>query len=401
MLDLFRAAVLAMAALAILPAPAAAAAADAFASFVAALKPDALAAGIEAATFDAAFAGLTADPKVIELAKAQPEFRQTIHTYVDGRVTDARVAQGRKLAQQWQPWLDRIEKKYGVDRYVVLAIWALETNYGPSSGKSDIIRSLATLACCTSRRPEMFRDELIAALRILEAHDVDPRAMTGSWAGAMGQTQFMPSSFLKFAVDIDGDGHRDIWRSVPDSLGSIANYLRQHDWDAMKRWGYEVRLPGGFDFTAITAHEGKPVSAWEKLGVVTVGGKPIADRGAAWLFLPAGAKGPAFLTLQNYWAIKTYNISDSYTLSVGMLADRLRGGGTLAGTWPAKETALGRTDLEALQKRLATLGHPIDKIDGKVGPGTRAALRAWQAGEGLVADGYPTPDVLARMGIDR
>ena len=382
--------------LAALPCPAHAA--DAFTGFVAALRPDALAAGVSAATFDAAFAGLTADPKVIAAAKVQPEFRQTIHIYVDGRVTPARVAQGRALAEQWRPWLDKIEKKYGVDRYVVLAIWGLETNYGPASGNSDIVRSLATLACCTTRRPELFRTELIAALQILEAHDISPRAMTGSWAGALGQTQFMPSSFLKYAVDMDGDGHRDIWRSAPDALASIADYLQQHDWEAMKRWGYEVRLPEKFDFTAITAHEGQPVAAWEKLGIVAASGKPIPERGAAWLFLPAGAKGPAFLTLQNFWAIKTYNISDSYTLSVGLLADRLRGGGALAGAWPAKEVALGRAELEAMQRKLAALGHPIDKVDGKVGPSTRAALRAWQAENGLLADGYPTPDMLSRLG---
>ena len=384
---------------AFVPAPHGALAADPFVTFVTALRPDALAAGVSAATFDAAFAGLVADPKVIAAAKVQPEFRQTIHVYVDGRVTPARVTQGRALAQQWRPWLDRIEKKYGVDRYVVLAIWGLETNYGPAGGNSDTIRSLATLACCTQRRPELFRAELIAALQILEAHDIAPRAMTGSWAGALGQTQFMPSSFLKYAVDMDGDGHRDIWRSVPDALASIADYLQQHDWDAMKRWGYEVRLPANFDFAAITAHEGQPVAAWEKLGIVAADGKPIAERGAAWLFLPAGAKGPAFLTLQNFWAIKTYNISDSYTLSIGLLADRLRGGGPLVGAWPAKEVALGRADLEALQRKLAALGHAIDKVDGKVGPSTRAALRAWQADNGILADGYPTPEMLTRLGV--
>jgi membrane-bound lytic murein transglycosylase B len=198
---------------------------------------------------------------------------------------------------------------------------------------------------------------------------------------------------------MDSDGHRDIWHSVPDALGSIANYLKVHDWDAMKRWGYEVRLPAGFDFAAITAHEGQPVGSWEKLGIVSASGQPIAERGAAWLYLPAGARGPAFLTLQNFWAIKTYNISDSYTLSVSLLADRLRGGPPLAGVWPAGETALARADLEAMQRRLVALGHAVDKIDGKVGPSTRAALRAWQVSQRLTPDGYPTPDVLRRMGI--
>jgi len=374
------------------------AAADPYLDFVTALWPKAEAAGISRDTFDAAFAGLSVDPKVIALAATQPEFNQTIHAYVDARLTASRIAQGRAMAARWKPWLDKVEARFGVDRYVVLAIWSLESNYGASPGHADIVRSLATLACCTRKRPEMFRDELVDALRILQEHDVAPRAMTGSWAGALGQVQFMPSSFLKFAVDMDGDGKRNIWSEEPDVLGSIANYLKQHDWAAGQRWGYEVRLPSGFDFTAINAHDGGPVSAWEELGLVRADGQPLPKEAKAWLFLPAGAKGPAFLILQNYWSIKTYNISDSYTLSVGLLADRLRGGGPLRGAWPAQETTLGHADIAAMQGKLKSLGYPIDVVDGKIGPAVRTALRSWQASVGLTADGYPTPAVLQRLG---
>lgn len=372
--------------------------ADDYLAFVTALWPRAQAAGVTRDTFDAAFAGLSADPKVIALAGTQPEFSQTIHAYLDARLVQSRINQGKAMAERYKPWLDKIEAQFGVDRYVVLAIWSLESNCGASPGKFDIVRSLATLACCTQKRPDLFRDELIAALKILQEHDITPRGMTGSWAGALGQVQFMPSSFLQFAVDMDGDGKRNIWNQEPDVLGSIANYLKQHDWDAAKRWGYEVRLPADFDFTTINNHDGGPASGWAKLGVVRVDGQELPSNSKAWLFLPAGAKGPAFLIFQNYWAIKTYNISDSYTLSVGLLADRLRGGGPLKGAWPAQEATLNRAQITAMQKRLKALGYPIDPVDGKIGPAVRTALRGWQASVGLVADGYPTPAVLQRLG---
>jgi lytic murein transglycosylase len=376
-----------------------AAAASDFGRFLRDLWPEAQSAGIDRATFDAAFDGIAPDPKIIALVGTQPEFNQTIWAYLSSRVTAARVKEGREQALRWKPWLDRIEAQYGVDRHSILAIWAMESNFGAGSGDADIIRSLATFACCTSRRPDYFRAELIAALQILEAHDTKPRGMTGSWAGAMGQTQFMPTSFLKYAIDADGDGKRDIWRSTPDALASIANYLRQQGWDPMARWGYEVRLPQGFDYREISRHEGAPVAAWARLGISRMDGEPLppADR-KAWLFLPAGAKGPAFLTLQNYWAIKSYNVSDAYTLSVGHLADRIRGAGPLASSWPVGDKALARAALEAMQKRLAAIGYPMDKIDGKVGPATRAALRGWQASVGLTADGYPTLAQLKQMG---
>jgi membrane-bound lytic murein transglycosylase B len=381
--------------------PRAAVAAD-FAAFLEALWPEAAAAGVSRTTFDRAFAGIGPDPKVISTTRSQPEFNQTFWAYVGSRVSKARIEEGRRLARRWKPWLDRIEAQYGVDRYTVLAIWAMESNFGTGSGSSDIVRSLATLACCTQRRPDYFRTELIAALKILEAHDTEPRAMTGSWAGAMGQTQFMPTSFLKHAVDADGDGRRDIWRSTPDALASIANYLARHGWVRMARWGYEVTLPDGFAYHRISEHEGAAVSAWAALGVARADGERLPDaRAKAWLLLPAGARGPALLTLENYWVIKTYNISDSYTVSVGHLADRIRGDGPFRRAWPTGDKALTRAQLEAMQKRLVALGYKLETIDGKVGPATRAAVRGWQAAEGLTADGYPTLDQLRRMGAVR
>jgi membrane-bound lytic murein transglycosylase B len=370
-----------------------------FAQFLAALWPDARAAGVSRASFDAAFAGISPDPQVIAAAGRQAEFNQTIGAYVAARVTPGRIAAGQRLAARHAALLARLERQTGVGRGTILAVWAMESNFGADSGGADIIRTLATFACCTGQRPGYFRDELIAALTILEAHDIAPRAMKGSWAGAMGQTQFMPSSFLAFARDGDGDGKRDIWGSAPDALASIATYLQHHDWDAGARWGYEVTLPRSFDFGRITALEGKPAADWLATGLARADGRPVPDpRAKAWLLLPAGAKGPAFLTLANYWAIKTYNVSDAYTLAVGLLADRIEGGPPLTRPFPKGEQALPRASLVAMQTKLVALGYKLDPIDGKVGPATRLALRGWQASAGLTADGYPTADLLRRLG---
>ena len=390
-----------LAALLSLAIPARADQATSLAAFVVALWPDAEAAGIRRATFDAAFAGLTADPKVIAQTRSQPEFSQSMGEYIRARVNDKRVAAGRELARIWKTSLDGIETTYGVDRYTVLAVWGLESNFGTASGNSNIIRSLATLACCTNRQPDFFRAELITALQILEAHDTDPRHMTGSWAGAMGQTQFMPSSFMTYAVDGNGDGHRDIWNTAADALASTANYLARHDWEAMKTWGYEVTLPADFDFAAIDHNAGKPVADWLKSGIRRTGDKAFpATTDAAWLRLPAGARGPAFLILRNFLTLKAYNNSDAYALSVGHLADRIRGGDGFAAVWPA-ETPLSRTQGEALQRKLKALGYSIDKIDGKVGETTRTAMRAWQRSMGLLADGYPSVTQLRQMGVSK
>ncbi|MFN8829007.1 MAG: lytic murein transglycosylase [Labrys sp. (in: a-proteobacteria)] len=369
-----------------------------FSDFLAELWPDAQAKGVSRAVFDAAFAGVEPDPAIIKLATSQPEFNQTMGDYLNDRVSEQRIRVGREMAQRWSTLLGQLEERFGVDRYTILAVWGLETNYGAMTGGKNVVRSLATLACCTARRPEFFRAELITALQILEAHDTDPQTMTGSWAGAMGHTQFMPSSFMKFAVDITGDGHRDIWTSVPDALASTANYLAQQGWQTGKTWGYEVKLPAGFDFLHIDRHAGKTIAVWRDLGIRRVSDRafPRADD-EAWLRVPAGANGPAFLVLRNFDAIRTYNASDAYAISVGHLADRIRGGGGFVRAWPDDEP-LSTAQRKALQQRLTDLGYPLTKIDGKIGEETRAALRAWQASAGLVADGYPTRAILRKMG---
>lgn len=369
-----------------------------FSDFLVELWPDAQAKGVSRAVFDAAFAGVEPDPAIIKLATSQPEFNQTMGDYLNDRVSEQRIRVGREMAQRWSTLLGQLEERFGVDRYTILAVWGLETNYGAMTGGKNVVRSLATLACCTARRPEFFRAELITALQILEAHDTDPQTMTGSWAGAMGHTQFMPSSFMKFAVDITGDGHRDIWTSVPDALASTANYLAQQGWQTGKTWGYEVKLPAGFDFLHIDRHAGKTIAVWRDLGIRRVSDRafPRADD-EAWLRVPAGANGPAFLVLRNFDAIRTYNASDAYAISVGHLADRIRGGGGFVRAWPDDEP-LSTAQRKALQQRLTDLGYPLTKIDGKIGEETRAALRAWQASAGLVADGYPTRAILRKMG---
>lgn len=375
-----------------------AAAAPSWPGFLAGLWPDAQRAGVSRDVFDRAFAGLEPDPAVIRLAGMQPEFNQTLWSYVDARLTPARIRDGQVMAGRWRPWLDRIERTRGVDRHLLLAVWSLESNFGASTGGKSTIRSLATLACCTTRRPDFFRGELLTALTILQAGDVTPEMMTGSWAGAMGQTQFMPSSFVKDAVDADGDGHRNIWTSVPDALASTAAYLVSHGWKAGRPWGFEVILPENFDYGATDRLEGKPVRNWAGLGLKRADGGSLALPDPASLFVPAGVRGPAFLILANYWAIKAYNTSDAYTLSVGLVADRLAGGKGLAHAWPVGDKPLTLAQRESLQRRLKALGYPVTDVDGKIGPAMRAMVRSWQAKNGLVPDGYATPELLARMG---
>ncbi|MGH2342186.1 lytic murein transglycosylase [Segnochrobactraceae bacterium EtOH-i3] len=367
--------------------------------------PQAKAAGISRATYDAAFRGVTPDPSVLKAAAFQPEFTKPIWEYLDGAASQSRIDNGRKKMAEWKPWLDRIEATYGVDREVVVAIWGMESSYGsildnPKIVKSTI-RSLATLAYDGGRLQKFGREQLIAALQILQSHDISPRGMTGSWAGAMGHTQFIPTTFLAYAVDADGDGHRNIWGSVPDALGSTANYLKKSGWRTGETWGYEVVLPKGFNYALADEKTARPVSEWAyKYGVRRVGGKQFprgSDMGT--LFLPAGARGPAFLMLPNFFVIKKYNNATSYAMGVGHLADRLHGGGPFVQPWPVNDKPLSKTQVEELQQRLMATGFlpRSGHVDGKVGPDTRDAIRAYQKSVGLPPDGYPTTALLARI----
>lgn len=371
---------------------AAAAEAQRFRAFVESLWPSAQRAGVSRATFDDAFRGVTVDPKIIALTKKQSEFVRPIWDYIAGATGGGRLARGQEIARRWASTLDRVEQTYGVPRSVILGVWGMETNFGSFTGSIYAVRALATLAFARYRG-EFFRDQLIVALQMLERDHIDRNAMLGSWAGAMGQTQFMPTSYMAYAVDGDGDGKRDIWTSVPDALASTANYLRQHGWRPGLPWGFEVTLPQGFDFRTIENGFGQ----WRAIGVRRADGAEMPRSGEARLFLPGGARGPAFLVTANYDAIKEYNSSDAYAMGVAHLGDRIYGGDPIRGTWPSKEPQLDKNQRVDLQRRLARLGFYRGETDGKIGSKTREAVRQFQLARGLLPDGYADPALLARV----
>jgi membrane-bound lytic murein transglycosylase B len=380
------------------PPPAAVAQSSAeFRAFVEGLWPQAEKRRVSRATFDAAFRGVEPDPEVLALSRRQPEFKQTIGEYVDKRVSETRVANGRAKLEEWGPVLGAIENFYGVDRYVVLAVWGMETNYGGFMGGHLVVRALATLACC-SHRKAYFRAELLNALDVLQQGHIAPDKMVGSWAGAMGHTQFMPSSFKRYAADGSADGRRDIWTTIPDALASTANYLKEHRWRAGETWGYEVVLGEGFDFRTNGRGTRRTLANWQKLGVKRATDQPFprpSDVGT--LLLPAGTAGPAFLVLPNFGVIKRYNNADSYALAVGHLADRIRGGGPFVTEWPVPPGALSRTEREELQKLLAGHGYDVGEPDGDIGTKTRLAIRAFQQAQGLSSDGDADKTLLIRL----
>lgn len=366
-----------------------------FQAFVAQLRPQAAAAGVSAGTFDRAFRGLKPDREAIEKSQYQPEFKTTMAQYIDTRVSDTRINAGRENYQQWGKTLAALERSTGVDRYAILSVWGMETNYGGSMGGHNVIEALATLACCQTRRPEFFRKELITALQILQRGDVAPENMIGSWAGAMGHTQFMPTSFKAYAADGDGDGRRDIWTSVPDALASTANYLKKHGWRSGETWGYEVILPGGMNAKAGAK---MPLGRWQAAGVQRASGGGFARAtDVATLLQPAGPRGPSFLMTQNFRVIKRYNNADSYALAVGHLADRIRGGGAFVTPWPNHDKPLDEQERLELQALLARRGFAVGEPDGKIGPATREAIMSYQQRQGLAPDGYAGVSLLRHL----
>lgn len=370
---------------------------EAFTAHIESLWPAAAARGVSRATFNAAFRGVGPDPDVLTKATSQPEFRRAIWDYLDDMAADSRVATGRQMLATHRALLDRIEASYGVDRQIVVAIWGMESTYGailrdPTKAK-NVIRALATLSWRGGSRAAFGRKQLIAVLSILEHHDVDPRHMTGSWAGAMGQTQFIPTTFLAHAVDFDGDGRRNIWTSVPDALASTANYLRQSGWQPGTRWGLEVQLPPDFD--AALADRSASFASWAARGVIPAGGGSFRQPGVqAKLILPAGITGPAFLVTGNFDAIRRYNNALAYALAVGHLSDRIAGGGPVLAPWPRGYTPLDEAGRTELQARLNAAGFPLQKIDGKVGPESIAAIRGFESQRGLPVTGHPSLELL-------
>lgn len=374
--------------------------ADEFARWVERLWPSARSKGVSRSTFRRAFAGVTPDPVVIEKSENQPEFVKPIWDYMDGAVSDERIEMGAQKLEEHADLLARIEQTYGVDRAVIVAIWGLESTYGTSRGDMNVVRSLATLGYTGSRR-RFGRTQLLAALQILQRGDIAPELMTGSWAGAMGHTQFIPTTYNAHAVDFSGDGNRDIWMSVADALASTANYLRASKWRAGETWGYEVALPEGFDYALAGPRIVKPLSAWSKLGIRRIRSQDFprpADRAA--LIVPAGARGPAFLVLNNFRSILRYNNATAYALAVGHLSDRIRGFPPMSKPWPRDIRPLGRTQRQELQKRLGRLGYDTGGVDGIIGRRTRDAVRDYQRSKGLPPDGFPSLGLLNALRRD-
>lgn len=366
-----------------------------FQSWKRAFRAKALSEGIRGDVFDAAFQGVGVNQKVLELDAYQPEFSRPIWEYLDSAVSDTRVATGRQKLADKRAMLDGIESRYNVDRQYVLAIWGLESAFGANYGSIPVIESLATLAY-EGRRRDFAEEQLISALRILQAGDITPARMVGSWAGAMGHTQFIPTSFEAYAVDHAGDGRRDLWsEDAEDALASTANYLSRFGWTMGQPWGMEVRLPSGFDYAQTGAT--RSTGTWAAMGVVPYGGGALPDHGEAVIEAPAGARGPAFITWKNFKVIKRYNNSTSYALAVGLLGDRIVGKPGVQAPWPRGDKALSRTQKIEMQERLTALGYDTKGVDGIIGPDSRDAIRAFQRSRGMTPDGYENAALLEAL----
>lgn len=358
--------------------PAARAQAD-FTTCLSALRRTATEAGVSTATFEAVAPTLQPND-VLHFQTEQPEFRTAVWDYMAGLVDDERVSDGKAKAREWDGALRRVQARFGVDASIVTAVWGVESDYGRTFGFRPIVQSLATLSCY-GRRPDYFKSEFVAALKILQQGEAAPERFTGSWAGAFGHTQFMPSTFLRNAVDMEGDGHPNIIDSVPDALATTANYLRKSGWQPGVPWGYEVRLPAGYRGPQGRTNR-HPAAFWAARGLARVGGgRPTGP--ATGLLLPAGPQGPAFLVTRNFDAIYTYNAAEVYALAICALADRIGGAGPFATPWPVADPPLSRVERRELQTKLQGKGYPIDKSDGVIGVKTLQAIADYEGRVGL------------------
>ncbi|MBV9568589.1 MAG: lytic murein transglycosylase [Hyphomicrobiales bacterium] len=363
------------------------------------IRTEAAAKGVSAAALDSQLRGLSPDRTVLDLQQQQPEFKTPIWDYLAALVDDQRVADGRAMLVQWRATLDAVEARFGVDRHVVVAVWGVESDFGKSIGKRPLVQSLATLACY-GEKPSYFRGELITTLKIIDDGNVNPAHLVGSWAGAFGHTQFMPSTFMRLAVDMDGSGKRDIVDSVPNALGSTANFLRRSGWTSGENWGFEVVLPEGY--RGPTGRGAKrPFSAWAAAGIRRADGHTLPASGTAGLIIPGGRDGPAFLVTHNFDAIYSYNAAESYALAISLLSDRLKGGGPLVGTWPTNDRGLSRAERKEVQALLTQRGYDVGTPDGAVGAKTHDAIKSYEARLGLPQTGRPGGMVLDALRAGR
>lgn len=368
---------------------------------LAGLQSAAQAAGVSAATWREHTAGLQADPVVVARLDDQPEFRLPIWDYLAALVDDERIADGRARLAEHRDTLAAVQRRFGVDAETVVAVWGVESDYGREFGRFPLVRSLATLSC-QGRRQTFFRGELFATLRIVQAGHVEPDLLVGSWAGAFGHTQFMPTTYERLAVDFDGDGRRDLVSSIPDALASTAHFLQKAGWRTGEPWGFEVRLPSGVDLRGEGRRTKRPLAEWAARGLRRVDGAPLVAGGLApatpaGLLAPAGRDGPAFLVLHNFDALFSYNAAESYGLAIAHLSDRLRGRGPFATPWPTDDPGLSRAQRRELQALLIARGHDIGEVDGRLGERSRAAIRAEQARLGQEATGRGGQKILQAL----
>lgn len=374
----------------------AASAQSGFQSCLSGLRSAAAAKGVSGATFDRAMAGVEPDMKIIEAMNNQPEFKTPIWDYLGTLVDDEKVAEGRNMLRQYASVFAAAERRFGVDRHTIAAVWGVESDFGKARGKWPLVQSLATGACLAPRRNAFFKGELIATLQIIERGDVRPERLFGSWAGAFGHTQFIPSTYLRLGVDGDGDGRRDLVDSIPDALHSTANFMDKAGWVTGATWGYEVRVPDGYR-GATGRNPKRPLSHWAAQGIVKYDGSRLDGHGNAGLLMPAGRNGPAFLVFKNYDAAYSYNGADSYALAISLLSDRLRGKPGVQGQWPTDDLPLSREQRRDLQRLLISRGYNVGEPDGAVGSLTRAAIKEIEAKLGMQQTGRPGEKVLRAL----